>query len=82
MNMVEPDNVQVTIWRMRIACWIPKAANTHSEYATLIVLELQQWLQERASVSRDTYSGCLVTLCVVATLRVLFVSFGLVRFGG
>jgi hypothetical protein len=22
---------QMTIWRMRIACWIPKATNTHSE---------------------------------------------------
>ena len=27
-NIVEPDRPQMTIWRMRIACWIPKAANT------------------------------------------------------
>jgi hypothetical protein len=27
---VEPDRLQ-TIWRMRIACWITKATNTHSE---------------------------------------------------
>ena len=26
----------MTIWRMRIACWIPEATNTHSEYVTLI----------------------------------------------
>jgi hypothetical protein len=26
---------QTTIWRMRIACWIPKATNTQSEYAIL-----------------------------------------------
>jgi hypothetical protein len=26
------DNI---IWRMRIACWITKAANTHSEYVIL-----------------------------------------------
>jgi hypothetical protein len=22
----------MAIWRMRIACWVPKATNTHSEY--------------------------------------------------
>ena len=27
-NIVEPGRPQMTIWRMRIACWIPK---THSE---------------------------------------------------
>ena len=30
--VVEPDRPQMTIWRMRIACWIPKATDTHSEY--------------------------------------------------
>jgi hypothetical protein len=29
-NTVDPDRPRMTIWRMRIACWIPKAANTHS----------------------------------------------------
>jgi hypothetical protein len=28
-NMEEPDRAQLTIWRMRIACWIPKATNAH-----------------------------------------------------
>ena len=27
--------VQMTIWRMGIACWIPKVTNTHSEYVIL-----------------------------------------------
>ena len=27
-TFVESDRPQMTIWRMRIACWIPKAANT------------------------------------------------------
>jgi hypothetical protein len=40
---------------MRIACWIPKATNTHSEYVILIALPQQQWLHERASVLRHTY---------------------------
>ena len=35
-NMVEPERPQVTTFRMRIACWIPKATNTHSEYVILL----------------------------------------------
>ena len=31
-KFVEPGRPQVTIWRMRILCWIPKATNTLSEY--------------------------------------------------
>ena len=34
---VEPERPQMTIWHMRIACWIPKATNTHSEYIILIL---------------------------------------------
>ena len=29
-NMVEPDRPQMTIWRMRVACRITKATNTHN----------------------------------------------------
>jgi len=29
-NTVERGRPQMTIWRMRIACWITKATNTHS----------------------------------------------------
>jgi hypothetical protein len=29
-NIVEPCRLQMTIWYMSIACWIPKATNTHS----------------------------------------------------
>jgi hypothetical protein len=32
-NMAERGRQQMTIWRMRIACWIPEATDTHSEYA-------------------------------------------------
>ena len=31
-NTVESDSPPITIWCMHIACWIPKATNTHSEY--------------------------------------------------
>jgi hypothetical protein len=44
----------MTIWRMRIACWIPKATNTHSEYVLITAFSLQQWLHESAAVLRYT----------------------------
>ena len=49
-NNVEPGTPQMTIRRMRIACSIHKATNTHSEYVILIAFPLQPWLTERASV--------------------------------
>jgi hypothetical protein len=33
-NIVEWGMPQLTIWRIRIACWTTKATNTHSEYNT------------------------------------------------
>jgi hypothetical protein len=48
-NVVQPDMQQMTVWRMRIACWIPKVTNTYSEYVLLIAFLLQQWVHERAS---------------------------------
>jgi len=50
----------MTIWRMRIACWIPKATNTHPEYIIHIAFPKQQWLRERASMLRYTHIACLV----------------------
>ena len=35
-HILVPDRPQMTIWRMRIACWINKATNTHSQYVILI----------------------------------------------
>ena len=29
-NIVERGRIQMTVWHMRIACWIPKATNTHT----------------------------------------------------
>jgi hypothetical protein len=59
-NIVEPDRPQMTIWRMRIAYWIPKATEAHSEYVIFIAFPLQQWPQERESILSYTYSVCLV----------------------
>ena len=38
-NTAESDRPQIAIWRMRIACWIPKATNTFSEYVTLLLFQ-------------------------------------------
>jgi len=40
------------IWHMHIACWIPKATDTHSECVILIALPLQEWLH-----------ACIAVLC-------------------
>jgi hypothetical protein len=57
---IKSDRPQIKIWRMRIACWITKAKNTHSEYLILDASPLQQWLYERVSLLRYTYIACIV----------------------
>jgi hypothetical protein len=59
-NNLESGRLQMTVWRMRIACWIIKATNTHSEYVILIAFTLQQLLHERALMLRYTYIACFV----------------------
>jgi hypothetical protein len=49
-NIVEPHREQMTKWRMRIACWTPKATDTHSGCGTLFALPRQHWLRERVSL--------------------------------
>jgi hypothetical protein len=48
------------IWRMRFACWVTKATDTHSEYETLVAFTRQQWLRERALIFRYKYSASFV----------------------
>ena len=55
---------QMTTWRIRISCWIPKATETHSEYIIFIAFALQRWLRERTSLLRYTYIACLGTLSI------------------
>jgi hypothetical protein len=50
----------MTLWLMRIACWIRKATNTHSENVMFFYFPLQHLLHERASMLRYTYIVCLV----------------------
>jgi len=50
----------MTIWRMYISRWVPKATNTHSEYVMVIVFPHRQLLHKSASVLRYTYIARLV----------------------
>ena len=59
-NIVDPGRPHITIGCMRIACWIPEVANTHSQYVKRIAFPLQQWFGERATMLRYTYIACLV----------------------
>ena len=69
----------MTIWRTRIACWIPKATNTHSEYVIVITFLLQQWLHERTSMLRCMYTACLL-MYVVHEKSVLVFKFRIILF--
>ena len=46
--------------RIRIACWIAKATDAHSEYVILIVFPRQQWLHESTLELRYTYIASIV----------------------
>jgi len=55
-RQVTNDN---TIRRMRIACWITKVTDIHSDYLILIAGPWQQWLRERGSML-SLYVHCLL----------------------
>jgi hypothetical protein len=62
-NTAELGRTQTTIWRTSIACLIPKATNSLSEYVILTDFPLQQWL----------YVSMNAPECyVIPTLLVLF----------
>jgi hypothetical protein len=62
-KVVQLGRPQMTMWRLCLASWIPKATNTHLEYVIPIAVPLQQCLHERFSVLRYAYIGCLVMMC-------------------
>jgi hypothetical protein len=45
---------------MSIACSIPRATDTHSEYVIIVAVLLPQCLHERSSMLRYTYIACHV----------------------
>ena len=61
---MERGRPQMAIWRMRVACWIPKAIDTHSEYLILRFVENSGYAN---ALRCDVYTHivCLVALKVV-----------------
>ena len=51
------DNI---IRSLRTEYWKPKATNNLSEYVILIALLRQQWLHDRATLLRYTYTAYLI----------------------
>jgi hypothetical protein len=37
-NIVDPDRSQMTIWRIRFACWVIKARDTHTQNMQYLLL--------------------------------------------
>jgi len=58
----------MTVLRIRIACWLSKARNTHLQYVILFAFSQQQCLHERALVLRHTY------IAVLTIIRILMVA--------
>jgi len=67
----------MTLYHMRIACWITKATVTHThththtqiKHVIFIAFPLQQWLRERVSMLRYTYIASLVSVMSPCRLR-------------
>ena len=55
-SIVELGRPQMTIWRMRIACWIQKVIETQAACVMLAAFPPQEWLHERASTSRYRFT--------------------------
>ena len=57
--------------RMRIAYWVHKATNTHSECVILTAFRIQQWLHERPSMLRYTLYYNKVRELILAGLFIM-----------
>ena len=63
-NFEQLGRPQMTIWRMRIACWTPNATNTLSTCVILIAFPQQQWLHERIPMLRNMHIAPLGPSCL------------------
>jgi hypothetical protein len=71
-NVVEPGRPHMAIWRMRIARWIHKATETHSEYVILKgFFPQQKWLHKSASILRYTHIACIVVYNIITIIMTI-----------
>ena len=68
-NNVERGRPQTTIWRMRIACWIPKATNTRTGCAKFTAFPLLTVVVRTRLIvpSYVQYIACLVMSLIPRT---------------
>jgi hypothetical protein len=66
INIIDRGRPQMAIWRIRVACWIPKATNTHSEYVILIAFSQQVLALKPLHVTLNLY--CVYCYFVCKTL--------------
>ena len=67
-NVVEWGRAQMTIWCMCIACWIPKATNTHSEYVIITDFSIVTSVARRR-LNVKLYVHCL-SCCILLMLMI------------
>jgi hypothetical protein len=58
-QVVERGRLQMAIWCMGFVCWITKAKTKHPDFVIIIAVRLHQWYNERTSMLRYTYIGCI-----------------------
>ena len=62
-NIVQRGRAHMTIWFMRIACWVPKAKHS-LKYIILQAFPQQQWLHESALMLHYTCIASLIPYSV------------------
>ena len=60
-NIVDPERPQMTTWLLRIACWIPKGIDTHSECHLFCFSTATMFARKRRTVTLDLHClSCLI----------------------
>jgi len=69
-NIVELGRPQMTLYGMvYIACWVPKATVTLSEYVIITAFPMEHWLHKHALMLLYMYIACLVCFLQSADLQ-------------
>jgi hypothetical protein len=68
------------IWRMRFACWITEATDTHSSFLIHVAFPQPKWLRERATMLRYTYRACFVRSAIKIALLFFVRTYGVSAF--
>jgi len=67
-NIVQWGRTKMTIWRMHMACWVPKATNSHSEYDFFFTATM--FARMRLNVTLHAHClSCLEFLTLLDSIR-------------